>query len=74
MRGNMKRIWRKIVDSFQSEVYPPRPAPREYLTAAERKAIRLTAEGNVYLAMGLVCTPRKVADMKRDILDYIGHG
>ena len=31
----------------------------------------LTAEGNVCLAMGALCTAEKVSDMKKEILAYV---
>ncbi len=66
----LKRTWRNLCDSFRADVFPPRPKRKRYLTDAERQAIMLTAEGNVYLAMGAVCTAEEVRDMKREVLDY----
>ena len=66
----LKKMWRSVCDSFRTDVYPPRPVRKQYLTDSERQAIMLTAEGNVYLAMGAVCTDEEVRDMKREVLDY----
>ena len=67
----MKRLWRRIVDAYRTELYPPKKTRRQYLTDAERNAIMLTAEGNVYLAMGALCTSEEVADIKREVLNYV---
>lgn len=67
----MKQLWRNIVESFKSEVYPAETPARQYLSDAERRALMLTAEGNVYLAMGMVCTREEVLDMKRKVLAYV---
>ena len=67
----MKRLWRRIVDSFNSEIYPPKRSRKQYLTEAERQAIMLTAEGNIYLSMGALCTEEEVADMKREVFEYV---
>lgn len=67
----MKRFLKKIVESFKTEVYPVSAPARQYIPEAERKALMLTAEGNVYLAMGMVCTREEVLDMKRKVLTYV---
>ena len=67
----MKKLWQKIMYAFSSEVYPRELPKKQYLTDAERRAIMLTAQGNVYMAMGRVCTAEKVADMKKRILAYV---
>ena len=68
----MRRLISHLKMAFRPAVYRRSThETRDYLTAAERQAIMLTAEGNVCLAMGRVCTAQKVADMKKEILDYV---
>lgn len=68
---SMTTLWRRLKYAYSSDLYPPKPPEKQYLTDAERRAIMLTAEGNVCLAMGALCTAEKVSDMKREILAYV---
>lgn len=67
----MKTLLKRIMDSFRSDVYPPSPPARQFISDAERRALMLTAEGNVYLAMGAVCTSDEVLAMKRKVLAHV---
>jgi hypothetical protein len=67
----MKKFWVKILESFNADVYPPATPVRQYISDAERRALMLTAEGNVYLAMGAVCTKEEVVGMKKKVLAYV---
>ena len=67
----MKRLWQKIRYAFSSEVYPRELPEKQYLTDAERKVIMMTAEGNVYLSMGALCTVEEVLDTKRKVIEYV---
>ena len=44
---------------------------KEYLTAAEKAAIILTAEGNVCFSMGDVCTPGEVDNLRKEVLRHV---
>ena len=44
---------------------------KEYLTDAEKLALKLTAAGNVYLSLGEVCTPEEVEDIREEVLRHV---
>ena len=67
----MKQTVLRMLETFKPDVYPVLKLAKQYLSDAERQAIMLTAEGNVYLAMGQLCTQEEVNDMKRKVIAYV---
>ena len=51
-------------DDFRSDI----GSTKVYLTDDERAAIMLTAEGNVYMSLGLIRTAEEMADIKEEVL------
>lgn len=47
------------------------PADRQYLNEDEKNVLMLTAEGNVFLSMGEVCTPEEVEDARQEVLRHV---
>lgn len=67
----MKQTVLRMLETFKPDVYPVLKIAKQYLSDAERQAIMLTAEGNVSLVMGQLCTQEEVNDMKRKVIAYV---
>ena len=65
----MKKFAEKIISAFRTDVFPTAEcSPVKYLADDERAAIMLTAEGNVYMSLGLIRTAEEMADIKKEVL------
>ena len=65
----MAKLLERFRSAFRTDVFTAEEcSPVKYLTDDERAAIMLTAEGNVYMSLGLIRTAEEMADIKKEVL------
>ena len=65
----MKQLVEKFKSAFRTDdFHSDISSAKVYLTDDERAAIMLTAEGNVYMSLGLIRTAEEMLDLKEEVL------